>query len=343
MTASVDPELAARLAALKTDDSTLSEPPPASVIRAGFDAICTAPFKAYMEPLLPQESAYILQDKKVAVEGGEIIVRCVVPVVEDDTERFPVFVNIHGGGWTVGSIELDDYVLRKLSVDLKIVTVDVGYRLAPEHPFPTAVDDCLAALKWTVLNAASLKADLAKGFLVGGDSAGANLAAVLAHEARDDPFFSAEPGRKLTGQVLREPLVAYPDVYPESLKPEMVSMDENRNAPLLPRSLAELFVGFYNPPRADPRFSVLLHPSHEGLPRAFVQAMGLDALRDDGRAYAKAMRAAGGEDACRFIEYPGAAHSFHYSFPDIALAVRVRDDFVEGIKWLLGRETSVEP
>lgn len=123
------------------------------------------------------------------VEGGEIIVRCVVPVVEDAHDTFPVLVNMHGGGkygerlrnltrypddlrfyltlgWSVGSVELDDYFLRKLSVDLKLSTVNIEYRyahilllrrgtrshqwyrLAPEHPFPTPVNDCLAALKW---------------------------------------------------------------------------------------------------------------------------------------------------------------------------------------------------
>ncbi|KAH9852852.1 Alpha/Beta hydrolase protein [Lenzites betulinus] len=342
MAAYVDPELAVHLDVLKADDSAPHEPPSATGIRVVFDAVCTTPFKAYMEPLLPQESAYVLQDRKVAVEGGEIIVRCVVPVVEDDVERFPVLVNIHGGGWTAGSIELDDYFLRKLSVDLRIVTVNIEYRLAPEHPFPTAVNDCLAALKWIVLNTAFLKADLSKGFLVGGHSAGGNLAAVLAHEARDDPFFSAEPGRQITGQVLREPVGASPDAYPEWLKPEMLAMEENRHAPLLPRAIIEHLADFYNPPRTDPRFAPLLYPSHVGVPRAFVQAMGLDALRDDGRAYAKAMRVAGGEGAS-CDRYPGAAHGFHYTFPDIALAVRVREDLVQGINWLLGREAVSEP
>lgn len=209
------------------------------------------------------------------VEGGEIIVRCVVPVVEDAHDTFPVLVNMHGGGkyeeclriltrdpnglqfylslgWSVGSVELDDYFLRQLSVDLKLSTVNIEYRyahdlmlrrgthshqpcrLAPEHPFPTAVNDCLAALKWVstyipprvclpflipiphlqvVQNTELLKADLKKGFLVGGQSAGGNLAAVLAHETLADPFF-AGPGRQLTGQVLREPLLIHPDAYP---------------------------------------------------------------------------------------------------------------------------------
>ncbi|EIW57056.1 uncharacterized protein TRAVEDRAFT_127653, partial [Trametes versicolor FP-101664 SS1] len=278
-----------------------------------------------------------LRDEAVAVAGGEIVVRCVVPVVEDSDATFPVLVNIHGGGWSVGSIEIDDYFLRKLSVDLKLTTVNVAYRLAPEHPFPSAVDDCLTALKWasrprfSLHIRALLKADLTKGFLVGGQSAGANLAAVLAHEARDDPFF-AGPGRQLTGQVVREPMVIHPDVYPDELKPAMRSMAEDAD-PGLPRTMVDLLINFYSPVPEDPRFSPLLYASHVGVPRAFVQGMGRDPVRDDARAYAAALRAAG--VAVRHIEYAGVTHGFHYSYPAISAAVRVRAELVEGIRWLL--------
>ncbi|OJT03100.1 hypothetical protein TRAPUB_6328 [Trametes pubescens] len=185
----LDPELAALLPTAPTAASEGPQRPPTiAEARAQCEQYVIAPHKAYQEPLLPPKSAYTLQDEAVAVTGGEIVVRCVVPVVEDMHATFPVLVNIHGGGWSVGSIELDDYFLRKLSVDLKLATV--------------------------VQNQPLLKADLTKGFLVGGQSAGANLVAVLAHEARDDPFF-AGPGRQLTGQVVREPLVVHPDVYPD--------------------------------------------------------------------------------------------------------------------------------
>ncbi|OJT04385.1 AB hydrolase superfamily protein B1A11.02 [Trametes pubescens] len=304
--------------------------------RAHFDRHVAGPSRAYLEPLLPAESTYTLQDETMVVVGGEIIVRTVVPVVEDEGETFPVLVNIHGGGWSVGSIGLDDYFLRKLSVDLKLTTVNVEYRLAPEHPFPTAVDDCLAALKWVVQNTLLLKADLTKGFLVGGQSAGANIAAVLAHETQDDPFF-AGPGRQLTGQVIREPCVIHPDAYPEELKPSMLSMEENKDMPPLPRSVIELLISYYNPPPTDPRFSPLLYPSHAGVAPAFVQGMELDPLRDDARAYAAALEAAG--VAVRYLEYPGVSQGFHYIYPAITIAVKVRAELVQGIQWLLGKKS----
>ncbi|EIW58422.1 uncharacterized protein TRAVEDRAFT_124132, partial [Trametes versicolor FP-101664 SS1] len=285
---------------------------------------------------LSAENAYDVQDRKVPVDDGEITVRCIVPVVADERETFPVLVNMHGGGWSVGSVELDDYFLRKVAVDLKLSIVNVDYRLAPECPFPTAVIDCLAALKWTASNTALLKGDLSKGFLVCGHSAGANLAVVLAHEARDDPFFQG-PGRQLTGQIIREPLVIHPDAYPEKLKSEMRSMEENKHMPPLTRATADFVVGVYNPIRSDPRFSPLLYASHRGLPRAFVQGMALDILRDDARVYAKALREAGIE--CRHIEYPGVSHGFHYNYPAIKTAIKVREDLVQGIKWVLSKDS----
>lgn len=148
-------------------------------------------------------------------------------------------------GFTVGDINLDDFYLRRLAVNLKISVVNVGYRYvlpstiyssihctpqtAPRAYLPEPSQRCLRGAEMgtyctpirTILkptypqvaeNTSSLKADLSKGFILIGDSAGANLAAVLAHEARDDPFFN---GRRPTGQFLREPWLAHPDGYPE--------------------------------------------------------------------------------------------------------------------------------
>ncbi|OJT12436.1 AB hydrolase superfamily protein B1A11.02 [Trametes pubescens] len=334
----IDPELAALLGPVDPRFQ-VEEPkhvPTIAEARAYCEQSEVAPSKAYHKPFLPLENTYDVQDRKVSVDDGEITVRCIVPVAADELETFPVLVNMHGGGWSVGSIDLDDYFLRKVAVDLQLSIVNVDYRLAPEYPFPTAVTDCLAALKWVASNTALLKGDLSKGFLVCGHSAGANLAAVLAHEARDDPFFRG-PGRQLTGQILREPLVIHPDAYPEKLKPEMRSMEENKYMPPLTRATADFVVALYNPVRNDSRFSPLLYTSHHDLPRAFVQGMALDILRDDARAYAKALREAGVE--CRHIEYPGVSHGFHHNYPAITAAIRVRADLVQGIKWVLSKDS----
>ncbi|KAL1938381.1 hypothetical protein VTO73DRAFT_11621 [Trametes versicolor] len=263
------------------------------------DQSVKSPFEEYQDLLLPPASTYRFRDETVVVDGGEIIVRSVIPVVDNESETFPVLVHVHGGGRGAGNIDLDDFFLRKLSVDLKLSTVNVKYRLAPEYQFTTALNDCMAALKWIAQNTPLLKADLTKGFLVGGHSAGANLAAVVAHAARDDPFFTG-PGRQLTGQIIREPLVIHSDVHPDELKPFLQSMKEN----------------------AD-----VLYPSHAGVPRAFVQGMEpSDPPRDDAREYARALRAAG--IVVRHIEYPD---------PGInpAAGVKVHEDLLQGIRWLL--------
>ncbi|OJT13403.1 AB hydrolase superfamily protein B1A11.02 [Trametes pubescens] len=301
--------------------------------RAFFKEWLTIPFKAYSVQHLPSETTYTVRDEIIAVDDGSFSVRCIVPVGDDEHETFPVLVYIHGGGWSSGDVELDDYHLRKVAVDLKLSIVNVNYRLAPEHPFPTAVNDGLAALKWIVSNAPLLKANLSKGFIISGHSAGANLSTVLSHEARDDPFFRG-PGRQLTGQLLREPMVIHPDFHPEELKAELRSIEEHPPPPVV-RAVME----FYNPDPLDPRFSPLLYPSHVGVPRAYVQGMGLDSFRDDARVYVKALRQAGVES--KYTEYPGVSHGFHYSTPETEIAVKVRADLEEGLKWLLGRESSL--
>ncbi|KAI0776522.1 Alpha/Beta hydrolase protein [Trametes elegans] len=328
----MDPELAAVLSATPAD--LPPRPPTIDEMRAFFDSFVGVPYKAYYQRFLPSRESYIVKDYSVPVKGGEITARVVVPVVEDSNETFPVFVHYHGGGWSLGDVDVDDYALRRLAVDFKLSVVNVGYRLAPEHVFPTAPEDCFAALKWTAENTTLIKGDLGKGFIVGGHSAGANLSAVVAHEARDDPFFE---GRRLTGQLLREPSVVHPATYPENLKSEFRSFEENKDIQPLPSATIIGMFDRYQPDVSDPRFAPLLYPSHAGLPRAFVHAMALDPLRDDGVVYAKVLQEAGVET--RLEVYPGVSHGFHYNYPTISAAEKVREGAVNGLKWLLRRES----
>ncbi|KAI0323835.1 hypothetical protein GY45DRAFT_1289798 [Cubamyces sp. BRFM 1775] len=328
----MDPELSAVLSKLGATQSAF----PIGAI-ADARAACVAsfiePHKAFLESHLPPEDTYTLTDHIIPVEGGEITVRCLVPVVKDAEETFPVLVRLHGGGWSVGSIEADDYALRIQCVKHNISVVNVEYRLAPEHPFPVPINDCYDALRWTASNTALLKADLKKGFIVGGESAGGNMSAVLAHIARDDPFFE---GRRLTGQFLCEPVVCHHEAYPESLKSKFRSFFEQTGEPTLPRCMLEQFYAWYDAPPSDPKFSPLLYPSHEKLPRAYIQAMGLDMLRDDALVYADVLREAGVEVSVDL--HPGVPHAFYYSFASLSAAAKVRDGTDKGLKWLLNRK-----
>ncbi|KAI9060358.1 hypothetical protein FKP32DRAFT_1047396 [Trametes sanguinea] len=364
----MDPELAAAILASGANDA---EPEPdVALTRAYFDVGVTNTLKDFLKSDLPPgsndfsslgiigllnlfaEHAYTVGE--AVVSGDGVSVRYYIPTAAGSPATYPVLVNIHGGGkfsllhnctlagaayadllsycsgWSVGNIELDDYVLRQLCVKLSLSIVNIEYRLAPEHPFPAAVDDCLAALRWTVDNTSTLKADLSKGFIVGGHSAGGNLSAVLSHILRDDPYFE---GRRLTGQLLRDPFVCHPDAYPESLRSSFRSMEDNKDVPPVTRPVLDQLFGWYNAPPQDPRFSPLLYPSHEGLPRAYIQAMELDPLRDDAVVYDRVLREAGVE--VKFDLYPGVSHGFHYNWPGIKAAAKVRADLVDGIKWLL--------
>ncbi|RDX46317.1 hypothetical protein OH76DRAFT_1356194 [Lentinus brumalis] len=327
----MDPEFAAALAEEAANTPIPSGPPTIEQIRAGFVQHVIMPHKTYHEQRLPPASSYIHQDKRIPGDGGNILVRCVTPAVEDGNKRFPVLVYVHGGCGVVGSIELDDFHLRRLSVDLQLVTVNIEYRLAPEHLFPAGIEDCYAALKWVAENASSLNVDLSQGFLVGGHSAGANFATVLAHMARDDPFFE---GRQLTGQLLRGP-AAHRPAPSGAVGHEYKAIEENQNNPPLTRGMLLGLYQIYGAPPTDPRFAPLLYPSHAGLPPAYFHVMDLDPLRDDGIVYEKALRAAGVKT--RIELYNGVSHGFHLNFPWITLAKNVREDLKEGIRWLLKR------
>ncbi|KAI0824353.1 Alpha/Beta hydrolase protein [Trametes gibbosa] len=329
----MDPELAAALASappLPLPDG----PPTLDYLKSIFKILFVEPFRAWQVARLPAESTYAVQDRLVPVEGGEITVRIVVPADEDPSATFPVLFNVHGGGLMFGDIDLDDGHLRRLCVDFRISVVNVGYRLLPGHSFSTPVNDSLAALKWTVENTPLLKADLSKGFILMGDSAGASISTVLAHEARDDPFFR---GRQPTGQFLCETPVAYPSVYPEALKPEFRSLDENQAYAYHPftasRAAFDQMIAMLNMVPSDPRCSPLLYPSHEGLPPTYIQAMGVDPLRDDAVVYEKVLREAGVKT--KFDLYPGVGHGFHAQFPTIAIATKLWADSRTGLEWLL--------
>lgn len=279
---------------------------------------------------LPKESEYSVHDYQVPVGGDEIQVRSLVPRGGAEGETFPLLVWCYGGGWTMGSIHMDDYYLRKLCVDLQVSILSVGYRLAPEYPFPTGLNDSYAALKWAATNENLLSSALSKGFIVGGVSTGANLMTVLAHRARDDPFFSS---RKLTGQLIQIPMIIHPDAYPDQYKAELTSIERNADAPFLSKADLLLHINALNPPPLDPEFSVLLAPDHSRLPPMFIQVGGGDPLCDEGLLYAKVLREAGVN--VKLETYPGMHHVAHFWMYRAALCQKFWADFKDGLAWLL--------
>jgi acetyl esterase len=197
----------------------------------------------------------------------------------------PIVVFYHGGGFALGDLETHDPVARAHAVGADAIVVSVDYRLAPEHPFPAGLNDCWAALQWAAEHAVELGGDPDR-IAVAGDSAGGNLAAVIAQRARD------EGGPALVFQLLWYPTI--------SADLSMPSFIENADAPILDRDVIDAFMSWYIPgvDISDPKaLPAALAPCNAadftGLPPAFIGSAEHDPLRDDAALYAELLNAAG--------------------------------------------------
>ena len=205
-------------------------------------------------------------------------------------------VFFHGGGWAVGDLDTHDHVCRYLSGHGEIVVVSVDYRLAPEHPFPAALDDCVHAIRWTNNNADDLNIDPMR-IAVAGDSAGGNLAAACCLGLRDDNAVN-----------IKHQLLIYPACDFTASHP---SMQENGEGYLLTSSAMEQFTNWYLPNsalRTNFLASPQLAPSHASLPSATVITAGYDPLRDEGAHYAQTLKTAG--ISTEHLSYDGMVHGF---------------------------------
>ena len=207
----------------------------------------------------------------------------------------PALIYFHGGGWVLGDLDTHDAVCRQLAGQAGVIVIAVDYRLAPEHPFPAAVDDCYGAAAWISANAVALGVDNTR-LAVGGDSAGGGLATVVTLMARSG-------GPSLKYQIL---------VYPVTdLHAESESYSKYADGYLLTRNMMRWFIAQYAPTPDDVRdwrASPLLAPSVDGVPPALVITAGLDPLRDEGEAYARRLEEAG--VAVDYMCLGGMVHGF---------------------------------
>ncbi|KAL1893518.1 hypothetical protein Sste5346_006346 [Sporothrix stenoceras] len=274
----------------------------------------------------PIDRGLTVTDHDVQTPHANIKLRTYVPngsSNEGRLESVPAMLYFHGGGFALGDLDGEDRTCRSLCVGRKIVVVGVDYRLAPENPYPAALNDSWDSLDWLLQHAAELNVDKAK-ILVGGTSAGANLAAVLAQQA-------ASCGITIHGQLLRIPVVC--QSKKELLARELYSMDEMHDSPILSRGAMEQFLDWYNPPNIeDPTVSPLLASTFTGVPRAYFQLCGRDPLRDEGLAYADALEAAG--VPVRVNVYSGVPHAF-WIFPEMTKTQVAAKELQSGVQWLL--------
>jgi acetyl esterase len=230
---------------------------------------------AYYRPG-PEPAA--IEDHQVPVDGGEIWLRCYRP---DGAGPFPVHVYLHGGGFWLGSIEGSDTACREICAASGALVVSVGYRLAPEHSFPVPAEDCYAALCWVADHATQLGGD-AGTISVGGESAGGNLAAVVALMARD------RRGPELALQMLS---IAVTDLTGSQPSVEALGAGYLLSRAGM-RTMREHYLGDAVDPR-HPYVSPLFAPDLAGLPPALVVTMEFDPHRDEAEAYARRLIEAG--------------------------------------------------
>jgi acetyl esterase len=211
------------------------------------------------------------------------------------TSSAPALIYYHGGGWVIGDLDTHDDICRKLARDAHCSVVAVDYRLAPEHPAPAALDDCITATEWIFENALSLGIDPAR-IAIGGDSAGGNLAALVAMHANVHPVFQ---------------LLVYPATDMRMGYPSHV---ENAQGYLLTADSMKWFINHYlqgdERKKADPLYSPILsdEATLKKSPPTLVITAEFDPLRDEGEAYAARLTAVGVKTAA--VRFHGQIHAF---------------------------------
>ena len=262
-------------------------------------------------------------DERIAGPDDEALsIRIYSP--RGDTRR-GACVFFHGGGWAVGDLDTHDHVCRYLAGHAAIVIVSVDYRLAPEHPFPAALDDCVHAVRWTNKNAEKLNIDQ-QNIAVAGDSAGGNLAAACCLGLRDDQSVS-----------IKHQLLIYPACDFTANHP---SMQENGEGYLLTSSAMEQFTNWYLPNsalRTNYLASPQLASSHANLPDATVVTAGYDPLRDEGACYANTLSAAG--VSTTHLRYDGMVHGFLRMGAKLDVAIQALDDVTRELQKALGQDS----
>ncbi|MBE7188207.1 alpha/beta hydrolase [Jatrophihabitans endophyticus] len=250
------------------------------------------------------KGAFAVESSLTLDDGTELPLRIHRPTASPQGP-LPVVVNFHGGGWVSGDVHQSEWWASSVAAEAKVVVVSVEYRLAPENPFPIPPEDCYAATRWTAGHAVELGIDPAK-LAVMGDSAGGNLAAVVSMMARD------RGGPAVALQVLLYPSVDLVGSY--------ASEDENAHAPVLGKkdldNVPRLYFHGVETEMSDP-YASPLRGKHEGLPPAVIQTAQYDPLRDQGYAYADALRAAG--VPVRHTNYVRAVHGY-ISLPGVVPA-----------------------
>jgi acetyl esterase len=268
----VAPDAVDLISAFRAGGSIGFEDLPLKACRAAYQLSCATNG-------VPADQLEHIEDAHCSVQGGSIRLRHYAAREAGSGAAQPVVVFLHGGGWVIGSLETHDRICRRLSAVSGLDVISVDYRLAPEHPFPTPLEDCIAALKYVRDRAPERGWDVSR-VIVAGDSAGGNLATVIA----TDPDCSVE-GIRIIGQLLLYPVT---NLLHESASYSRIA----KGFPLTAGSM-RWFRKMYLPNgtaaddlRVSPGLRTIAELAASGAPAAFVVTVGLDPLADEGVAYA---------------------------------------------------------
>jgi acetyl esterase len=294
MAVALDPQMKAFLEAANADGPMFLRSETPEQARAKMMALLEA------RPSEPPE-VYSVEDRAIPGPHGLIPIRIYTPA--EARTPMGILMYFHGGGWVLGSLETHDILCRNLAIGAGCVVVAVDYRLAPEHKFPAAPEDCYAATQWAAANAGALGGDPSI-IAVGGDSAGGNLATVVAMMARE------RGGPRLCFQLLFYPAISAANDTPSQREFAIDGF-------VLSRADMEWFWNHYLDSPADAKNPLAcpnLASSLKGLPPALILTASHDPLRDEGEAYGAALRKAG--VAVALTRYDGVTHGF-VSFADL--------------------------
>jgi acetyl esterase len=271
------------------------------------------------ERMMPQpdvpEMAKVDDRKITAPDGGQIPIRIYWPTAAPGPH--PVVVFFHGGGWVIGSIESHDATVKSLAAASGMVFVSVDYRLAPEHKFPTPPEDCFAATKWVAEHADEIGVDASR-LAIAGDSAGGNLAAVVALMAR-------ERG----GPAIKFQVLVYPCTDFDTTRRSMI---DNGDGYFLTSAAMDWFYGHYLANEEDRlhQFAAPIRADLSALPPALVITAEYDPLRDEGNDYARRLQRAGVPTTSTC--YAGMIHGF---FSMTSILDRAKDAQAQAVRALV--------
>ncbi|KAL0938694.1 MutS domain V [Colletotrichum truncatum] len=223
----------------------------------------------------PSTLPYMEEDTHISTRDGSTIRIRIHKPRHKPKDGCPALVAFHGGGFVIGTVENSTSFCR-LFTSLGGIAVNVEYRLAPEHPFPTPVNDCYDAVKWTVENAKNLGINLEKGFLVGGESAGADLAQGVAYL-----YGKEKLSPPLTGVYSSVSSAAIEETIPEKFRDRFLSVEQNSYAPVITKESLQLIRAKYKPdPKSHLAYPIMSPDLGRYMPKTYFQACGMDPLRD---------------------------------------------------------------